>query len=86
MLPQLLLLHDSFDPGQVVGDAGVDPGWGVVAEGNNALCHFITHQGPTRISLGRDETDFRGNRFLPGPSLPCVSIPAPHPTQPKGLP
>lgn len=43
-----------------MGDAGVDPGWGVVAKGNNALCHFIAHQRPTRISLGRDDTDFRG--------------------------
>lgn len=51
----LLLLQDFFDPGQVVGDAGVDPGWGVVPKGNDALCHLIAYQGPTRISLRTDE-------------------------------
>ena len=39
----LLLLQGFFDPGQVVGDAGVDPGWGVVPEGDNALCHLIAY-------------------------------------------
>lgn len=69
-LPLPLLLHDLSDPGQVVGDAGVDPGWGMVAKGNNSLCHVMAHQGPTRISLGREEVDFRGNRFF---FLPVVS-------------
>lgn len=50
-----LLLQDFFDPGQVVGDAGVDPRRGVVPKGNDALCHLIAYQGPTRISLRTDE-------------------------------
>lgn len=75
-LPLPLHLHDFVDPGQVVGDAGVDPGWGAVAKGHNTMCHFITYQGATRISLERDEIDFRGLfPMLTGFSLvpPCLA-------------
>lgn len=54
-VPLLLLLQGFFDPGQVVGDAGVDSGQGVVPKGNNALCHLIAYQGPARISLRTDK-------------------------------
>ena len=54
-VPLLLLLQGFFDPGQVVGDAAVDPGRGVVPKGNDALCHLIAYQGPARISLRTDE-------------------------------
>lgn len=47
----LLLPQGFFDPGQVAGDAGVDPGWDGVPKRNDALCHLIAYQGPTRISL-----------------------------------
>lgn len=52
----LLLLHGFFDPGQVVGDAGIDPRGVVMPEGNDALRHLIAHQGPARITLRTDET------------------------------
>lgn len=55
LLLLLLLLHDFFDPGQVVGDAGVDAGRAVVPEGNDALRHLLAYQGPARISLRIDE-------------------------------
>lgn len=55
--PGLLLPQGSSDPGQVVGDVGVDTRWVVVPEGNNALCHLIAHQGPTGISLGTERLD-----------------------------
>lgn len=70
-----LILHDFFDPGQVVRDAGVDPRRVVIPKGNNALCHLVAYQGPTRISLRTDK-----RQILEAPSLweqvsPC-SLPA----------